>query len=79
MLRSAEPAPLEGGREPGSSAAADLASGAHSCNLVQPGVRLQLNLYDAVRRTITYDDPASGKHYELKDGKLATMVARPRG
>src|SRR5580704_6569307 len=38
----------------------------------------QLNLYDAVRRTITYDDPTNGKHYELKP-KTAVLLVRPRG
>jgi malate synthase len=38
----------------------------------------QINLMDAVRRTITFDDPASGKHYEL-DKKTATLLVRPRG
>ncbi len=38
----------------------------------------QVNLRDAVRRTIRYEDPKSGKEYELgKD--LATLVVRPRG
>ena len=38
----------------------------------------QNNLHDAVRRTIEYADPASGKHYALKD-KLAVLLVRPRG
>lgn len=38
----------------------------------------QINLRDAVRRTISLDDPKSGKHYELKD-KTATLIVRPRG
>jgi malate synthase len=38
----------------------------------------QLNLRDAIRRTITYDDPKNGKHYTLND-KVAVLVARPRG
>ena len=38
----------------------------------------QLNLRDAVRRTITFDDPKNGKHYTLND-KVAVLVARPRG
>ncbi len=37
----------------------------------------QLNLRDAVRRTITFDNP-DGKHYEL-DPSIATLVVRPRG
>src|SRR6185437_6429852 len=38
----------------------------------------QLNLIDAVRRSITFDDPANGKHYELNK-KTATLLVRPRG
>jgi malate synthase len=37
-----------------------------------------LNLMDAVRRTITFDDPVSGKHYALNP-KTATLLVRPRG
>src|ERR671933_1501469 len=41
----------------------------------------QYNLRDAINRTITYDDPETGKHYRLNDDfdKLATLIARPRG
>ena len=38
----------------------------------------QLNLIDAVRRTITYDDPQTGRHYALDD-KTAVLFVRPRG
>jgi malate synthase len=38
----------------------------------------QFNLRDAVNRTITYDDPKTGRHYELND-EVATLFARPRG
>ncbi|KAI8330900.1 malate synthase A [Chlamydoabsidia padenii] len=39
----------------------------------------QYNLYDAVRETISFSNP-NGKKYELrKDGKLATLIVRPRG
>ena len=40
----------------------------------------QVNLYDAVRRTISYDAP-DGRHYSLRDngGPLPTIVMRPRG
>jgi malate synthase len=38
----------------------------------------QSNLYDAIRRTITYDDPATGKHYKLKDDP-AVLFVRARG
>jgi malate synthase len=37
-----------------------------------------INLFDAVRRTITFDDPGTGKHYQL-DGKTAVLFVRPRG
>jgi malate synthase len=43
-------------------------------NLVQG----QINVRDAVRREITFDDPASGKSYRLGE-KLATLIIRPRG
>ncbi|HUQ76764.1 MAG TPA: malate synthase A [Burkholderiales bacterium] len=36
----------------------------------------QLNLRDAVRRTITFEQ--NGKHYQLKD-KTAVLIPRPRG
>src|SRR5208282_6895809 len=38
----------------------------------------QINLIDAVRRTITFDDPESKKHYTLNP-KTATLLVRPRG
>ncbi|MBV8170228.1 MAG: malate synthase A, partial [Alphaproteobacteria bacterium] len=38
----------------------------------------QLNLRDAVRRTISFEDPESGKSYALGQ-KLATLLVRPRG
>ncbi|ORX60296.1 malate synthase A [Hesseltinella vesiculosa] len=39
----------------------------------------QVNMYDAVRETITFSNP-NGKKYELrKDGKLAVLLVRPRG
>ncbi|HLB08794.1 MAG TPA: aldolase/citrate lyase family protein, partial [Gemmatimonadaceae bacterium] len=38
----------------------------------------QVNIRDAVRRTIAYDDDASGKKYVLGD-KIATLIIRPRG
>src|SRR3974390_2955614 len=37
-----------------------------------------VNLIDAVRRHITYTDPASGKNYKLND-KIAVLLVRPRG
>jgi malate synthase len=38
----------------------------------------QINLMDAVRRTIDFVDPASGKEYRLAD-ETATLIVRPRG
>jgi malate synthase len=38
----------------------------------------QINLYDAVRRTITYDDPKTGRHYALNRDP-AVLFVRPRG
>jgi len=38
----------------------------------------QRNLIDAVRRTIAYDDPTSGKSYRLND-KTSVLMVRPRG
>ncbi len=38
----------------------------------------QVNLRDAVAGTITYDDPAKGKSYALKE-KTAVLLVRPRG
>jgi malate synthase len=37
-----------------------------------------LNLIDAVRRTITFDDPETGRHYSL-NSKTAVLLVRPRG
>jgi malate synthase len=38
----------------------------------------QTNLMDAVRRTITYSDPATGKNYALNE-RTAVLLVRPRG
>ena len=38
----------------------------------------QINLRDAVRGDISFDDPKSGKHYELAE-KTAVLIVRPRG
>jgi malate synthase len=38
----------------------------------------QANLIDAVRRSIAFDDPASGRRYRL-NGKTAVLLVRPRG
>ncbi len=38
----------------------------------------QVNLRDAVRRTITYTDPATGKAYKLNP-QIAVLLVRPRG
>jgi malate synthase len=37
-----------------------------------------INLRDAVRRTITYADPTTGKQYKLNE-KVAVLFVRPRG
>ncbi len=37
-----------------------------------------INLRDAIRRTITYSDPSSGKEYKLNE-KTAVLFVRPRG
>ncbi len=37
-----------------------------------------INLRDAIRRTITYSDPSSGKQYALND-TVAVLFIRPRG
>ncbi|CAG8612515.1 1029_t:CDS:2, partial [Paraglomus occultum] len=40
----------------------------------------QVNLRDANLRTISYTNPGNGKKYSLRtDGKLATLIVRPRG
>src|SRR6202163_4620187 len=41
-------------------------------------IRGQINLNDAVRRTISYEDPATGKVYRLAE-HTATLIVRPRG
>jgi malate synthase len=41
-------------------------------------IRGQVNLSDAIRRTITYADAVTGKVYRLRD-RTATVVVRPRG
>src|SRR5215470_11202065 len=38
----------------------------------------QINLCDAVRRTITFDDPQTGRHYVLNT-QTAALFVRPRG
>jgi malate synthase len=38
----------------------------------------QANLSEAVRRTIIFDDPQTGRHYSL-NGKTAVLFVRPRG
>jgi malate synthase len=38
----------------------------------------QINMRDAVERTIDYSDPATGKRYRLND-KTAVLIVRPRG
>ncbi|HEY4749109.1 MAG TPA: malate synthase A [Steroidobacteraceae bacterium] len=41
-------------------------------------IRGQVNLADAVRRTISYEDQATGKVYRLAE-RTATLIVRPRG
>ena len=41
-------------------------------------VQGQINLRDAVAKTITFTNPKNGKFYELND-KTATLLVRPRG
>jgi malate synthase len=41
-------------------------------------IRGQVNLSDAVRRTISFADPGTGKVYRL-GAQLATLIVRPRG
>jgi malate synthase len=38
----------------------------------------QLNMNEAIERTIAFDDPKTGKHYELNED-VAVILARPRG
>jgi len=38
----------------------------------------QINMGDAVRGTIEYEQPETGKHYKLND-QVATLIVRPRG
>jgi malate synthase len=38
----------------------------------------QINVRDAIRRTLSFEDPTSGKKYALGE-KLATLIVRPRG
>ena len=38
----------------------------------------QKNLYDAIRRTITFENPSNGKKYVLND-ETATLMCRVRG
>jgi len=38
----------------------------------------QINLQDAIKKTITYTNPENGKDYKLND-TIATLLVRPRG
>jgi len=49
-----------------------------SCPLWNNLLDGHINLRDAIRRQITYTDPATGKHYKLIDHPAALFV-RPRG
>lgn len=42
-------------------------------------VMAALNRLGAVERTLTFDDPARGRHYEIKDGPLPFFMHRERG
>ncbi len=41
-------------------------------------LEVQINLCDAIRRTITFEDQQTGKSYKLND-KAAVLFLRPRG
>src|SRR5579862_1959934 len=41
-------------------------------------VQGQINLFDAARRTLSYDDPSSGESVALNE-RIATLIVRPRG
>ena len=41
-------------------------------------IRGQLNLRDAIRREVDFEDPKRGKRYQLND-QVATLLVRPRG
>ncbi|HEY1724817.1 MAG TPA: malate synthase A [Steroidobacteraceae bacterium] len=41
-------------------------------------VRGQINLFDAARRTLSYEDAASAQRYALNE-RIATLIVRPRG
>ena len=49
-----------------------------NCPTWQNMIDSQINLRDAIDRTITFDDPSSGKHYALND-EVGVLIARPRG
>lgn len=49
-----------------------------NCPTWQNMLDSQLNIRDAVRGTITYNDPETGRHYSLND-EVATLIVRPRG
>jgi len=50
------------------------ATAPHWANMIEG----QINLRDAVRRKIDFNDPTTGKAYRLND-KTATLLVRPRG
>ena len=49
-----------------------------NCPMWRNMLESQYNLREAINRSITFDDPVSGKHYELND-EVAVLIARPRG
>jgi len=62
-----------------SPAKAFMADFEDSCSPTWENITLgQVNLRDAVNRTITFENPASGKIYSLND-RTATLMVRPRG
>merc|ERR1719189_347313 len=49
-----------------------------NCPTWTNGVEGQINLRDAIRGTITFENKRKGKTYKLND-KTATLMVRPRG
>src|ERR671916_677853 len=49
-----------------------------NCPMWRNMLESQYNLRDAINRTITFDDPNTGKHYEVNED-VAVIIARPRG
>jgi malate synthase len=49
-----------------------------NCPMWRNMLESQYNLREAISRRISFDDPMSGRHYELND-EVAVLIARPRG